>query len=331
MCALAIDQGSSLTAALAAACTPGGNPKGLNDDDRAAQFKTILVECLSPAASAVLLDQRFGDACQAVCHPNAGILRAYETDVYAGDSATVTTLPAAESVYRLVGRGAEAVKLHMYYDPDATDDEKAVKQALIERVGAECRANDLPFLFEPLAYRKGLETPSAAFAEAKPEIVRRSVEEFSKPGYCVDVLKIEFPIDIGFVAGTRVAAGQDQTPAYSKEEALDHFRATAEAASCPFVFLSAGVTLDQFAEGLELAGAAGVSYSGYLCGRAIWRPAIDIFGQRGPDALASWARKDGRAGLQRLTEIANRTAVPMTSASQDGSPNNRQMAGGPAR
>lgn len=312
MCALAIDQGISLTRALADAAIDDRDA-----DERAALFKTVLAEELSPAASAILLDHRYGDACQAVCDSDTGILRAYETDRYGGASDTVTTLPSTESVYRLAQRGADAIKLHMYYDPDGPGDEKAAKQALIERVGAECEANDLPFLFEPLSYREGLEPNSAEFAIAKPDIVCRSVEEFSKQGYRIDVLKIEFPVDLAFVAGTESANGRDQAAICSKEEAMDHYRATADAARCPFVFLSAGVTLDAFAEGLELAGEAGVAYSGFLCGRAVWRPAIDIFGQGGPSTLADWARSEGQSRLRRLAKIAHETAVPLMREDAD--------------
>lgn len=306
MCALAIDQGISLTRALAAAANDAGDA-----DARAAEFKTVLAKWLSPDASAILLDHRFGDACQAVTDAGTGILRAYETDVYGGDSETVTTLPPSESVRRLAQRGVDAIKLHMYYDPDAPSDENAVKQALIERVGAECQANDLPFLFEPLSYRPGLEAGTAAFAAVKPDIVRRSVAEFSKPGYRIDVLKIEFPVDLAFVAGTQTAEREGGSPGCSMSEALDHFRATADAAGCPFVFLSAGVTLEAFAEGLELAGQAGVPYGGYLCGRAVWRPAIEIFGRGGSSALADWAKSEGRERLRRLTAIATQAAVPL--------------------
>ena len=309
MCALAIDQGISLTRALTAASDNAGDA-----DARAAEFKTVLAKWLSPEASAILLDHRFGDACQAVTDAGTGILRAYETDVYGGDSETVTTLPPNESVLRLAQRGADAIKLHMYYDPDAPPDENQTKQALIERVGAECQANDLPFLFEPLSYRQGVETGTAAFAAVKPDIVRRSVAEFSKPGYRIDVLKIEFPVDLAFVAGSRTAEREDAAPGCSMAEALDHFRATADAAGCPFVFLSAGVTLEAFAEGLELAGRAGVPYGGFLCGRAVWRPAIEVFGKGGSSALADWAEGEGRERLRRLTAIANETAVPLLDA-----------------
>lgn len=323
MCALAIDQGSSLTRALAEAA--GDDSAG---DERAAEFKTTLAKHLSPEVSAILLDYRFGDACQAVCAPETGVLRAYETDVYGGSCETVTTLPAQESVFRLAQRGADAIKLHMYYDPDAPEEENEPKRALIERVGAECLANDLPFLFEPLAVRRGLDSKTAAFAAVKPGIVRRSVEEFSKPGYRVDVLKIEFPVELSCVDGIKTAAGPGKAPAYTKQEAMDHFRATATAAGCPFVFLSAGVTLDEYAEGLELAGEAGVAYSGFLCGRAIWRPAINIFGQGGVDALAQWARTEGQAGLKRLTKIAHATAVPMIDRTANQAPSPRPAIGG---
>ena len=92
--------------------------------------------------------------------------------------------------------------------------------------------------------------------------------------------------------------------------------ATADAAGCPFVFLSAGVTLEAFAEGLELAGKAGVPYGGYLCGRAVWRPAIEIFGKGGSAALADWAKGEGRERLRRLTAIANETAVPLINVAE---------------
>lgn len=326
MCALAIDQGSSLTDALAAASSDG-----LDNHERAAQFKSGLARGLSPAASAILLDHRFGDACQAVCYDGTGILRAYESDVYGGASETVTMLPPDISAYRLARHGADAVKLHMYYDPDASEAENTIKQALIERVGAECQANDLPFLFEPLCYRRGLDPHTSTFAVAKPEMVRRLVEEFSRPRYCVDVLKIEFPVDLAFVAGTETADRQSRTPVYSKDQAMDHFRATAAVAACPFVFLSAGVTLDEFAEGLEMAGEAAVPYSGFLCGRAVWLPAIDIFGRGGPTALADWAKTEGQDRLRRLATIVTATAVPLDQTNRNADAHEPPAAGGRAR
>ncbi len=46
------------------------------------------------------------------------------------------------------------------------------------------------------------------------------MEEFSKPQYRVDVLKVEVPINANFVEGSSVYKGQK---AYSRSEALDLF------------------------------------------------------------------------------------------------------------
>src|ERR1700733_1168538 len=72
----------------------------------------------------------------------------------------------------------------------------------------------------------------------KPEVVTRSMEEFSKPQYAVDVLKVEVPVNMAFVQGTRSCKGEF---AYTREEAKDHFRKAATAAKKPFIYLSAGV------------------------------------------------------------------------------------------
>ena len=50
------------------------------------------------------------------------------------------------------------------------------------------------------------------------------MEEFSKPQYKVDVLKVEVPINANYVEGSSVYKGQK---AYSRAEALDLFRKAA--------------------------------------------------------------------------------------------------------
>ena len=82
------------------------------------------------------------------------------------------------------------------------------------------------------------------------------MEEFSKPHYRVDVLKVEVPINANYVEGSSVYKGQK---AYSWEEALDHFRRAASVATRPFIYLSAGVSNDQFTESLRMAAEAGTS------------------------------------------------------------------------
>ncbi len=120
---------------------------------------------------------------------------------------------------RLKEAGADCVKILLYYTP--YDDQKIneLKHAWTERIGDECRANDIPFFLELVGYKEGMDEKGADFAKLKPEVVAKSMEEFSKDRYNVDVLKVEIPINMQFVEGSRSFKG---TKVYSKKEALDH-------------------------------------------------------------------------------------------------------------
>ena len=101
----------------------------------------------------------------------------------------------------------------------------ASKHAFIERIGADCVTYDIPFFLEFVGYDpKGGDEKGFEYAKAKPEIVKKSMEEFSKPQYFVDVLKVEVPINAEFVEGSAVYKGQT---AYTPEEAMAHFRTAA--------------------------------------------------------------------------------------------------------
>ena len=77
-----------------------------------------------------------------------------------------------------------------------------VKHAFIERIGAECECYEIPFFLEFVGYDpKGGDEKGFEYAKAKPDIVRRSMEEFSKPQYKVDVLKVEAPVNAEYVHG----------------------------------------------------------------------------------------------------------------------------------
>lgn len=52
-----------------------------------------------------------------------------------------------------------------------------------------------------------MEDKSAEFAQIKPEVVGRGIEEFSKPRYRVDVLKVGVPVNMAYVEGSPAAKG----------------------------------------------------------------------------------------------------------------------------
>jgi tagatose 1,6-diphosphate aldolase len=135
------------------------------------------------------------------------------------------------------------------------------------------------------------------FAKKKPEIVAASMAEFTKDRYGVDVMKVEMPINMKFVEGTKAFAGQK---AYSKQEALEHFRRTAEVATKPFIYLSAGVSNDEFTESLDLAAESGTRFSGVLCGRATWKDGIAVYGKQGPAAFRKWLETEGVKNIENV-------------------------------
>ena len=90
---------------------------------------------------------------------------------------------------------------------------------------------------------------------------------------------------------------------------MDHFRRTAEVATRPFIYLSAGVSNAEFTESLELAAEAGTRFSGVLCGRATWKDGIPVYGKQGGAAFRSWLEK------RRREEHRERERAPEAGAS----------------
>lgn len=302
--AIAIDQRGSLQKAITKA---KGSPAS---DADLSEFKACVSELLTPYASAILLDPEYG--LEAVKHraKNAGLFLAYEKTGY--DAAVKGRLPDLLdewSVRRLVAAGANVIKILLYYDPDDDPKINIVKQAFIERVGAECQAYDVPFFLEPLAYSDTLgDEKSFEFARVKPAKVTRYMQEFSRPQYGVDVLKVEVPVNMRFVAGTR--ANPDGQAAYTRQEAMRHFRDAAAATQIPFIYLSAGVSNEVFLETLELAAEAGTPFSGVLCGRATWQEGVPEYGKGGSAALRAWLKGAGIQNVQRLNEVLAKGAKP---------------------
>lgn len=302
--AAAADQRGSLQKAIAKA-----RPDGKASAQDLITFKVAVTRILTKYASAILMDPEYGLEAIAARQPGTGVLTSYEKTGYdASVKGRMPDLLSEWSVRRLVEKGANGIKILLYYNPDDTAAINDVKHAFIERVGAECRALDVAFFLEPLAYNdelgdeKGLE-----FAKKKPEYVTRYMEEFSKPRYGVDVLKVEVPVNVKFVEGMRSFAGQK---AYTTTDAMNFFRESADAAKRPFIYLSAGVSDDVFRETLELAAESGTAFSGVLCGRATWQDGIPAFGQGGLPALEEWLEDRGVKNIQALNKVLAQGAKP---------------------
>ena len=283
--AAAMDQRGSLKKSLAKERGAEVTDKDMED------FKIHVTEVLTRHASAILLDPEWGIPASKRRAKNAGLLMAYEKTGY--DATTPGRLPDLLdlwSVRRLKAAGADCIKILLYYAPADASSINDHKHAWVERIGDECRALDIPFFLEVIAYEDGLDEKGLDFAKKKPELVAAYMREFSKDQYGVDVLKVEVPVNMKFVEGMKCFAG---TSAYTKQQAMDAFRKTADVARRPFIYLSAGVSNAEFSETLELAGEAGTRFSGVLCGRATWKDGMPVFAKQGGDAFRKWLEDEG--------------------------------------
>ena len=292
--AAAMDQRGSLQKSLAK--EKGGDVS----DALMEEFKSLVAEVLTPHASAILLDPEWGLPAAKRRAKNAGLLLAYEKTGYDKTGpGRLGDLLDHWSARRLKEVGADCVKILLYYTPFDPKDVNDKKHAWVERIGDECRSNDVPFFLEFVGYEEGIDEKGLDYARKKPYIVTESMREFTKPRYGVDVLKVEVPVNMKYVEGTKSFAGEK---AYTKKEAIDFFHQAANAATKPFIYLSAGVSNAEFSETLELAGESGVKFNGVLCGRATWKDGIPIYAKQGAAAFRKWLETEGVKNINNVND-----------------------------
>lgn len=258
----------------------------------ASRIKAEVVSVLSHHVSAVLLDPIYGLEAVLGMAGSSGLLMTLEKTGYSGDStARRVEFIDGWDVAKIKQMGASAVKILIYYHPDAGDVAAEIEQVVYE-VAEEAHDHDLPLFVEPLSYSldPGIPKESAAFAEQRPTIVRETARRLGSLG--ADVLKLEFPIDVTF------------------DNDEGHWQAACSAISetspVPWVLLSGGVGFDTFAHQVEIACRNGAS--GFLGGRAVWKEAVTLNTAEREDFL----RQIGIARLEQLTEIVNQYARPWT-------------------
>jgi tagatose 1,6-diphosphate aldolase len=296
--ALAIDQRSALRKLFTAATGIAGDqiPRALLE-----QFKESVSRILTPHASAILLDPEIGLPAASQRAKNVGLLLAYEQTGYDKSvSGRVPRLLDGWSAKQLAAAGADGIKTLLYYSPFSASGINDLKKDWVQRVGEECVVEDVPYFLELVAYHDEMDETGREFAALKPEVVTRGIEEFSKPQYRVDVLKVGVPVNMAFVDSRE---GKNANAVYTREEAKKHFRHAAAAARKPFIYLSEGVSNETFSETLPLAAEASANFSGVLCGRATWKDGVPIFAAGGLSALEDWLANQGVRNIQRVNAL----------------------------
>ncbi|MEJ7429263.1 tagatose-bisphosphate aldolase [Staphylococcus warneri] len=270
------------------------------------QLKVLVAEELTQYASSILLDPEYGLPATEARNKNCGLLLAYEKTGY--DVNAKGRLPdclVEWSAKRLKEQGADAVKFLLYYDVDDEEQINIQKQAYIERIGSECVAEDIPFFLEVLSYDDNIaDNGSVEFAKVKPRKVNEAMKLFSEPRFNVDVLKVEVPVNMKYVEGFA-----DGEVVYTKEEAAQHFRDQEAATNLPYIYLSAGVSVELFQETLKFAHEAGAKFNGVLCGRATWAGAVQVYIEQGEAAAREWLRTTGFKNIDDLNKVLTKTAT----------------------
>jgi tagatose 1,6-diphosphate aldolase len=284
---LALDHRNNLRQALAAA---GSGPVG--EDDLVA-FKRQLVRTLAPAASAVLLDPEYG-AAQCIASGalvgQTGLLVALEATGYTGDPvARHSRLLPGWSVAQARRLGASAVKLLVYYHPDAPTAGEI--EALLAQVSRDCTEHDLPLFLEPLSYSTDPRRAKLA-PDERPQVVLESARRLTAIG--ADVLKAEFPLEAD--------AQPDE-----REWAAACAQLTA-ASAVPWILLSATASYELYLRQVTVALQAGAS--GVAVGRAVWQEATRLTGV----ARETFLREQAFERMARLTALCEALARPWSNS-----------------
>ena len=269
--------------------------------EEVAKFKAEIVTQLQGASSAILLDPYYGiPAAFDKLASDKGLVVTLEDSVFSESTAGRFSKNIDYwTVNKIKRLGGDAVKVLVWYRPDASLENVVFQQDYVRRIGEECRRFDIPFLLELLLYPFADEAKkSTGYAEMKEknsELVLASIEEFAKEEYGVDLFKLESPVNANMIN----SAGDVQ----------ELFNEMGRLAGRPWVMLSAGAEKENFQNILLHAFQAGAS--GFLAGRAIWQTSFLAYPnwQKITHGLSS----DGYSYLQKISKIADKKALPWMS------------------
>ena len=260
--------------------------------DTIVHMKALVADALAAHVSGLLVDPMYGYCAAVPALPrDTGLLLTVEDHRWEedGDGFRRSRAISGWGVEEAVRARGEAIKLLVWYRPDAPDDVRAHQRELVRRVGEQCVEHDIALVVELLVYRLANEDEDA-FRRSVPELVARSAEDFADPALAVDLYKLELP---GHPQGVREWGGS----LYDLDRLQETMAAFTRALPAPWVLLSAGMPGDAFVEAMGRAAAAGAS--GFMAGRSIYWEALQPYPD--VDAVRERLERDGRAMLRELT------------------------------
>lgn len=271
------------------------NP-AFGQDEALSQFKTDVVASLAAHSTAVLLDPEVS-AAQVIAGSalpgNIGLVVALESTGYTGEPTDRhSQLIPGWSVEKSRRMGASAVKLLVYYHPDAPSAGEI--EDFVRTVADDCQKHDLVMMLEPLSYSLDNAPLSSA---AKKEVVVETARRLSRLN--IDLLKLEFPLDKSDLNESHWLAACREVSAVSET---------------PWILLSAAVDYETFLKQVSTACESGAS--GIAVGRAVWQEAVNL----PPLERSEFLRSTARLRLSRLSALCFSLARPFTDFYQASAP-----------
>ncbi len=284
---VAMDQRNTLRRMLSAQSRP-------TDPDTIRSFKVDVVQALSPAASAVLLDPEFGvpavrDAgamapgCATLVAVEPAERATWEGEPRAGRDPARTAAWVREM-------GGDGVKLLVQMRPDrrrgaGEPDLVAEVVDVVRAVVDDCAAAGVPSVIETLLYPLPDEDPLPLRRRA--ELIAESARILSETR--PDLLKLEYPGD---------ARG---------------CQAVADMVTVPWAMLSAGMPFPAFLEAVATSCEEGGA-CGFIAGRVYWKEAVALEGAARREFLAT----TGRERLEQSVQAMSGRARPWYEAGTRG-------------
>jgi tagatose 1,6-diphosphate aldolase len=258
----------------------------------ATQSKLELIAALAPHASAFLVDPLWSMAqgiVTGVIPASTGIITGIESLSYQADGGfgTTTVLRERWTVEKIKTLGADAVKMVVWWRPDAGDADEI--RRIVSRLVEDCERHQIPLVVEPLWYPADGQNPTTPAArDERTEMIVGAAKEFVELG--IDVLKSEFPGDLVDAPGD--TTGEEASAQAAR--AID-----AACAGTPWVMLSGSGTYEVFRRQLTIVARAGAC--GFMAGRAIWTGAVGVPDEQRRDAVVRCqARLDECVSILRV-------------------------------
>ncbi|WP_413873411.1 tagatose 1,6-diphosphate aldolase [Albidovulum sp.] len=268
-------------------------------------LKQALIQELSPRCTAIQVDPNYAYpyAYQSL-DPGKGLIVAAEKGSSEEDAGGRRNFLLDDwSVAKIKRLGADAVKITLWYRPDASAETLRHQQAFVEAVGTECRRHDIAFLICPVRYAfPGEAEPQNWELSKHIDISKDTIRELSKERYGLDLFQLENPLTDSALVELDPSTPESRAVQNTYDEIgslLNH----------PWVMMSAGSGQEAYRRTLTYAFRAGAS--GYLAGRVVWGSAASKFPDIG--AIRGEIRQSGIPFIKEMQDLLEATGCPWPS------------------